>query len=186
MDNLTQNGGHNALEIAAFKQELGNKPFLLNEDEPNNDQVMHFFFLGKHQGQEAIFDAVAYTLVLAYDSKVYETAEQEAQKQFPGFTPATVDEETGEEIEAIGLTEEVEEFIADRMLALEEEDEIRVSESLVLDDDFGYGIGLEVGLNQPAITPAVIEQFIKDFNAGTLELDTTLYSFPGEDEDDDA
>lgn len=179
------NTGYDPAEIENFKKELDGKLFLINEDEPNNDQVMHFYFLGKHNGKEAIFDAVAYTLLLAYDSKVYETAELEAQQQFPGFTPGTVDEETGEEIAAIGLTEEVEEFIADRMLALEEEDEIRVSESLVTDDEFGYGIGLEVALNQPSITPEVIARFIQEFNAGTLELDKTLYSFPGEEDDED-
>jgi hypothetical protein len=158
---------------------------LLNDEEPNNDQVMHFYFLGTYQGQEAIYDAVAYTLLLAYDSKVYETAEAEAQRQYPGFEPATVDEDTGEEIEAKGLTEEIEEYIADRMLALEEEDEIKVSESLILDEEFGFGIGLEIALNKEAITPEVIEQFILDFNAGKLELDTTVYSFPGDEEDED-
>jgi hypothetical protein len=179
------NSGYDAQEIENFKKELDGKIFLLNDDEPNNEQVMHFYFLGNHKGQPAVFDAVAYTLLLAYDSKVYETAEQEAQQQFPTFTPGTVDEETGEEIEAKGLTEEVEEFIADRMLALEEEDEIRVSESLVIDDEFGGGVGLEVALNRPDITPEVIEEFILAFNAGKLELDKTLYSYPGEEDDED-
>jgi len=181
----TINPGFDPQDIENFKQELGNQLFILNEDEPNTDQVMHFYFLGNHKGQQAIYDAVAYTLLLAYDSKVYETAEQEAQVQFPNFTPGTIDEDTGEEIDAKGLTEEVEEFIADRMLALEEEDEIKVSESLVTDDEFGYGVGLEVALNRPAITPEVIEAFIKDYNAGKLELDTTLYSFPGEEDDEE-
>jgi len=179
------NPGLDPAEIESFKQELGTKPYLLNEDEPNNDQVMHFYFMGVYEGQEAIYDAVAYTLMLSYDSKVYETAETQAQEQYPDFVPATVNEETGEEIEAIGLTEEIEEFIAERMLAIEEEDEIKVSESLSLDIEFGYGIGLEVALNQPAITPEVIEGFVKNYTAGTLVLDTTLYSFPGDEEDED-
>ena len=186
MNNNSQiNPGLDPAEISTFKEELNGKLFLINEDEPNNDQVIHFYFLGKHKGQEAIFDAVAYTLLLAYDSKIYETAEQEAQKQFPNFQPGTVDEETGEEIEATGMTDEVEEFIADRMLALEEEDDIRVSESIVTDDEFGFGIGLEVALNRPAIDEEVISRFIQDYNAGQLELDQTLYSYPGEEGDEE-
>ena len=33
------------------------------------------------------------------------------------------------------------------------------------------------------ITQEVIEKFISDFNAGTLELDPTLYSFTSEEEE---
>jgi hypothetical protein len=181
----SQNPGLDPAEIDNFKKELGNKPYLLNEDEPNNDQVMHFYFMGTYEGKPAIYDAVAYTLLLAYDSKVYETAEAEAQQQYPSYVPSSVDDETGEEIEAEGLTPEIEEFIADRMLALEEEDEIQVSESLITDEEFGFGIGLEVALNKPAITPEVIEQFIADYTGGKLVLDETLYSFPGEEDDED-
>jgi hypothetical protein len=41
-----------------------------------------------------------------------------------------------------------------------------------------------VGLNVPAITPEIIESFIRDFNADALKLDETLYSFQSQDDED--
>jgi hypothetical protein len=42
---------------------------------------------------------------------------------------------------------------------------------------------LDISLNVEEITQEVIEKFISDFNAGTLELDPTLYSFTSEEEE---
>lgn len=71
------------------------------------------------------------------------------------------------------------------MEELEETDAIKVKEHINIDDDFDYGVALEVCLNVEEITGQVIEKFVKDFNSDKLVLDNTLYSFKHEDEDDD-
>jgi hypothetical protein len=49
-------------------------------------------------------------------------------------------------------------------------------------EDEEYGIGLDVALNVEEIDNEVITKFVNDFNAGTLNLDKTLYSFTSEEE----
>ena len=69
---------------------------------------------------------------------------------------------------------------------LEEEDVIKVSEHVDIDEHGDFGIGLDVGLNVDKVSQEVIEKFITAYNSDTLKLDDTLYSFQfdhGEDED---
>ena len=60
---------------------------------------------------------------------------------------------------------------------MEDEETIKVSEFVEIELDFEYGIGLDIALNVEEITVEVIEDFIKNFNAGTVKLDKTMYSF---------
>jgi hypothetical protein len=60
-----------------------------------------------------------------------------------------------------------------------------VAEYIEVDTDFEYGVGLDVGLNVPEITVEVIEKFIEEFNEGTIQLDTTLYSFKLSDDSEE-
>jgi hypothetical protein len=55
----------------------------------------------------------------------------------------------------------------------------------VIDDEFGFGIGLEVALNEPEITPGVLAKFVAAYQAGTFVPDATLFSFPGEEDDEE-
>jgi hypothetical protein len=183
----TPNQGYDPSEIENFKKELAENGtnFILNDEEENNEQLVNFFFLGMHEGREVIYDAVMYTLSLVYESTLYEQAEADAQKRFPNYVPADVDEDTGDEIEAQNYTEEVEVFIASRIFELEEEDQVQVCEKVSIDTDFGYGIGMEVALNEEEIDESVLSDFIKNYNAGRFQPDPTMYSFPGDDEEDE-
>jgi hypothetical protein len=65
---------------------------------------------------------------------------------------------------------------------LEEEEVIQVAEFVEIDEEFEYGIGLDIALNVEEIDGEVITKFVNEFNAGTLKLDPTLYSFTNEEE----
>jgi len=166
---------NNASELAKAKAEIfaEGKNFAFNEEEPNNGETAHFFFVGKHNGEEVLFDAVMYTLELAYGAKLYEVAEKEALKQFPDMK--AIDEDSEE-----GYSDEIEEFIASVILDLEEEDSVKVMESLLIDEDFGTAIGLEVAINVAEITEEVLSTFVEEYTSGKFVLDTTLYSFQDE------
>jgi hypothetical protein len=79
--------------------------------------------------------------------------------------------------------EDLELMLEEIIEELEEEEVVKVSEFVEVETDFEYGIGLDISLNVEEITQEVIEKFISDFNAGTLELDPTLYSFTSEEEE---
>ena len=72
--------------------------------------------------------------------------------------------------------------MAEVIMELEEEDQVKVKEHVEIDPHIEFGIGLDAGLNVEKISAKVIEKFIKDFNEDTLSLDKTLYSFQLEDE----
>jgi hypothetical protein len=184
------NQGFAPEEIALLRQQIKHSgfSFLYNDDEVQSEELefAHFFFVGKHEGKDVIFDAVMYTLQLAHSSKLYEMAEMRAVEKFPHYKPFEYDEdEHGNIIEPEEIDEEVEEFKAEIMDELEEEESVKVREEVVLDTDFEYGIGLEVSLNVDEITEEVIDKFVKDFNNGTLNLDPTMYSFRHDSDEDE-
>jgi hypothetical protein len=80
--------------------------------------------------------------------------------------------------------EDLEDFIAFSLVSIEQEGKVLVRELLEFDRNFEFGIGLEASLNKDAITEKEINEFIKSFNAGTLKLDPTFYSFEEEDEEE--
>ena len=188
MDEQPQIAGTHPAFVNEIRSAIAQAPgtsFIYDEEEDSNDHIAHIYFVGSYQGQPAVYSAVIFTLMLAYDSLVYQAAEQQAQEQYPGFTPAYVNDDTGEEVEATGSTEEIEEYIAERMFVLEEEDQLKVSESVEIDPDFEPGIGLTVALNVPELNDEEIERFVKLFARGQFVPDDTLFSFPGGDEDDE-
>lgn len=186
--NSTLNEGYKPEEIQRIKDEAGGNGtnFVYNEDEINNDQIAHFYFSGTYEGKEVVFDAVMYTLRLAYNAALHEIAEEEAAKQFPDFKPMEIDpEKVNEEGElVVEYPEEIEEFMAQVMFEIAEEDAIKVQEKLDLEPDFDYGVGLEVALNQDEITADVIEDFVARYREGRFVPDPTLFSFPDDDEDE--
>ena len=59
---------------------------------------------------------------------------------------------------------------------------LEVIKSFGIDEDFDFGISLEAALYVAALEDEVIEKFISDFNANSLKLDSSLYSFKTEEE----
>ena len=79
--------------------------------------------------------------------------------------------------------EEIGLFMAEVMMELEEEGEVKVNEHAEIDNHLDFGIGLDVALNVDQITDEVITNFIEDFNGESLKLDPTMYAFRTEDEE---
>jgi len=183
------NRGYDPAVIAEFKVRLSESGsgYLVEDEGENAEEYAHFQFVGTYRGAEVIYDAALYTLRLNHESEVYEIAEQRTARQFPDFKKIDYDEDidsgqgdapVGEREEEIGL------FMAEIIMELEEEEAVKVREHVEIDDDTDFGVSLDAGLHVEKITPAVIEQFIQEFNAGSLKLDDTLYSFQTGDEAD--
>lgn len=175
------NKGFDPQEIAEYKKRIGESGmnFIAHPDDEQSDEYRHFYFIGSHAGQEMIIDCVMYTLRLHYESELFETAEQKVMEHFPDYKKVSFDEDddTPDPVrDEIGL------YMAEIIMALEEEEAVRVKEHIEIDEETDFGVGLDVGLNLEEITPEVISQFIRDYNQGTLQLDETLYTFDTEDE----
>jgi hypothetical protein len=152
-----------------------------DEEEENNEHA-HVQFVGYYKEKEVIYDALIYTLRLHHSTLVYDAALERLKKEIPNYISQDerpenykISPEQEEEAEIL-LTEFIEE--------IEENEEITVREHIEIDDEFEYGIGLEVGLNKTEINEKTINDFIIRFNAGRIQLDATLYSFTGSEEED--
>lgn len=185
---MKENPGFNAEEIARLKNELARsgKSFSYVDEEEVSSEMAEFFFIGKYDGKEVVFDCLLGTLRLAYESNLLEMAEARTREKFPDYRGFDNDsEEIVPEAEEAEEPEEVEAYKAFAMYEIEEAGEANVAESVSFDDSFEFGIGLEAYLNVAEISEELIEQFIQDFNAGTLKLDPVRYSFESEDDDED-
>ncbi|CAG5016401.1 hypothetical protein DYBT9275_05547 [Dyadobacter sp. CECT 9275] len=183
------NPGFDPEEIALLKQECKaeRSSFIyvndeFEDDEEENNEHAHVQFVGYYKEKEVVYDALIYTLRLHHSTLVYDEALERLKKEYPDYVSQDerddsyiVDPEKEEDAEIL-LTEFIEE--------IEENQEITVREHVEVDDKFEYGIGLEVGLNKTEINDKVINDFIIRFNSGRLQLDTTLYSFTGSEEQD--
>lgn len=152
------------------------RDYVLSEEDENTDECVRFYFIGRHEGRDVVFDAVLYTLRLQYESELFEIAEQRAALRFPGYPEGAMSEAEEHEV---GM------FIAELIVTLQEEGEVQVQEHVDLDDDADFGIGVDAGLHVDRIDAAVISRFIAEFNNDTLKLDPLHYSFetePGEAE----
>ncbi|KQS26729.1 hypothetical protein [Dyadobacter sp. Leaf189] len=182
------NPGFDPEEIAQLKRECkaerANFIYVDDEfeDEDENNEHAHVQFVGMYKESEVIYDALIYTLRLHHSTLVYDAALERLKKEMPHYVsqderPADykISEEDEDEAELL-LTEFIEE--------IEENEEITVREHVEIDDTFEYGVGLEVGLNKTEITDKVIDEFIALFNADRVQLDPTLYSFTGSEDED--
>jgi len=183
------NPGFDPEEIEVLKQECKaeRSSFIhvedeLDEDEEENNEHAHVQFVGFYKEKEVIYDALIYTLRLHHSTLVYDAALERLKKVMPNYVSLderpddyVCDDEQDEEAELM-LTEFIEE--------IEENEEITVREHVEIDETFDYGVGLEVGLNKTEINDKTINDFIIRFNAGRIQLDPTLYSFSGSEEQD--
>ncbi len=182
-----KNEGYDPQEINALKDECRQegKSFVYVEDDDldvlESGECLHIQFPGVYQQQEVIFDALVYTLRLHHSSLVYEMAVEQVRKTFPEYVPPE-DREAGYSI-TDEMEEEAETALAEIIEEIEETETVKVQEHVDLDEESDYGVALDVCLNEEEITDAVIENFIRDYKADTLKLDTTLYSFSSAEEE---
>lgn len=179
------NEGFSPETIAQYRQkmEAKNQNFLIIESEDNSDEYVNFYFIGEFGGKEVVYDAVIYSLRLHYHSELYELAEHKAAQRFPNFKNIQYDEDENGDLKAPNREqEEIGLFMAETMMELEEEEAVKVQEHVELDSNVDFGVGVDIGLNVDKVNKKVISNFVKEFNAGTLKLDETLYSFVEEED----
>lgn len=179
------NKGFNPEVIAEYrrKMETRKKPYLIVESEDNSEEYVNFNFIGSYEGKEVIYDAVIFTLRLHYNSELYEIAEHKAAKRFPNFKNIRYEEDENGDLKALNSEqEEIGLFMAEVMMELEEEESVQVQEHVELDPNVDFGVGLDAALNVDKVSDKVIQRFVEQYNAGTLQLDDTLYTFAEEED----
>lgn len=175
-----QNTGFDPTVIADYKKRINStgRSFIYDDQDEHSDEYAHVYFIGLHEDNEVIFDAVIYTLRLQHESEMFEIAEHRAAQHFPNYKRITYDEDENGNLEALDdEEEEIGLFMAEVIMELEEDDQVKVKEHVDQDVHVDFGIALDVGLHVNEITPQVIERFIHDFNTDSITLDPTLYSF---------
>ncbi len=182
------NKGYDPAVIKDFKARIaaGGQLFVVEEgDEDNNDEYLHFYFVGKDDsGAEVVYDAVIYTLRFQHESELFEIAEHRAANHFPDYRKIAYDEDENGDLEALdSQEEEIGLYMAEVIMELEEDEAVKVQEHVDMDDHVDFGIALDIGLHVEAITPEVVEKFVTDFNSDSLNLDDTLYSFQTKEEE---
>lgn len=180
-----ENKGFDPEVIAEYKERMKAQgtSYVLDEEDENTEEYAHFFFVGKFEGRETLYDTVIYTLRLQHESELFEIAEHRAAKHFPEYKKISYEEDENGNLETLDpLEEEIGLFMAEVIMELEEEEAVKVKEHVDLDANSDFGVSLDVGLHVDAVTAKVIEKFIKDFNEDSLKLDDTLYSFQTQDE----
>lgn len=166
------------IEAYKAKMKVRGQSFIMNEEDDRSDEYAHFYFIGTHEDKEVIFDAVMYTLRLQHESELFEIAEHRAARHFPDYKKITYEEDENGNLEPLDdQEEEIGLYMAEVIMELEEDEQVKVKEHVDQDVHVDFGIALDIGLHVEKITPKVIDQFIRDFNADDLNLDPTLYSF---------
>lgn len=176
---MKNNDGFDPEEISKMKSEIGeDQSYVVIESEDNSDDFMNFYFIGEHEGKEVIYDAAIYTLRLQHSSEIHELAEHKVAQKFPDFKSISYEEDENGDIAPLDdLDEEIGLYLTEVMDELEEEEAVKVQEHVDVDEHADFGIGLDIGLHVDAINSQVIDKFIKEFNADSLKLDKTYYSF---------
>ncbi|MFC4870840.1 hypothetical protein [Negadavirga shengliensis] len=186
MQNL--NEGFLPETIESLKEEIraSGKIFKIIPGEDNSDEYVNFYFIGKYEGKDVIYDAALYTLRLHYNSELYELAEHEAAKKFPNYNGIKYEEDENGNLKPLDpKEEEIGWFITELIMDMEDEGLVKVQEFVDIDTHHDYGIGLDAALNVEEINEKIITRFVEEFNNDTLRLDDTFYTFESEDEDED-
>lgn len=170
-------------DLKARMTKAGKNHLILDSDD-NSDEYVNFNFIGMYEGKEVVYDAVLYTLRLHHLSELYEIAEHKAAQHFPEFKKIKYREDENGDMQALDdLEEEIGLYIAEVIMELEEEEEVKVKEHVELDPHVDFGIGIDAGLNVEQVDDHVISKFVKEFNDDQLKLDETLYSYQSQDEE---
>ncbi len=170
------NEGYSAEALAELRAECkeNKQNFVINTEngEDRDAEGAYFYFIGKHNGQEVIYDVFLYTLRMEYEMQLYEAAEERMQAKFPNFNQAQA-------------TEDQMEYFDILLAELEEDDYVRVQEFVQIDDTVEFGVSIDACLNVEEISNEVITKFVNEFNSGKLKLDDTEYSFADFEEEDE-
>ncbi len=180
------NKGFDPDVINEYREKMSRKGknFLLSDSDDNSEEFKNFYFIGMFEGKEVLYDAALYTLRLHHNSELYELAEHRAANHFPEFKSISYREDENGDLQALDdLEEEIGLYMAEVMMELEAEGDIRVSEFIEVDPHLNFGIGLDAALNVEEISESVISTFIRQFNDDTIKLDQTSYTFHTEDEE---
>jgi len=172
--------------INEYKKKMSNsgKNYIVADSEDNSDEYINFYFIGMYEGKEVVYDAVIYTLRLHYNSELYEIAEHKAAKFFPEFESIRYKEDENGDLEILDdKEEEIGLYMAEVIMELEEDGEVKVREHVELDPNIDFGVGLDVGLHVDEVNEKVISQFVKDYNEDNVKLDDTYYTFQTKDEE---
>ena len=183
---MFSNQGYDPDVIQEMKEKIhaAGGSYVLNESAENSDEYKEFYFIGMYEGRRVVYDAALYTLRLHHNSELYEIAEHKAAQHFPEFKRIRYrEDENGDLVALDDLEEEIGLYMAEVMMELEEEGEVRVQEFIGLDPNVDFGIGLDAALNVDEIDDGVIRKFVHDFNEDNLKLDKTFYTFMTEDEE---
>ena len=176
----TTNSGYDGKVIEQYRDKISaaKQGYILDDTDEHTDEYVHFYFIGKHNDAEVIFDCILYTLRFQHESELFDIAEHKAAQHFPQYKKIQYEEDENGNLKTLDdLEEEIGLYMAEVMVELEEEGDVKVKEHVDLDLGHEFGIGLDAGLNVEVITPELIERFIKDFNSDSLKLDNSLYSF---------
>ena len=179
-----KNEGFNPKTIAEYKEKMhaAGQNFVMDSEDEASDEYVHFYFVGFYEGKEVVYDAVMYTLRLQHESELFEIAEHKAANHFPEYKKIAYEEDENGNLEKLDpLEEEIGLYMAEVMMELEEEEAVKVSEHVDMDEHTDFGVALDIGLHVSRITKTEIEKFIKDFNEDNLKLDEALYSFQTQD-----
>lgn len=182
------NKGYDPAEIERLKKklEMSGKPFQYIDEEEVSPDMAEFLFIGTHKGRPVVFDCLLGTLRLAYEARLDELAEARARARFPDYRGFDFDvDDSGNAVSTAEEDEDVEAFKAYAMFEIEEAGGARVAESVEVDEQFEYGVGLEAYLNLAEITEEEITRFIAAYNSGSLTLDPVEYAFESESDEED-
>jgi len=175
-----ENKGFEPEVIQEYKDRMRSSgtTFIMDGEDENTDEYAHFYFIGKFEGKEVIYDAVIYSLRLEHESELFEIAEHRAAKHFPQYKKISYEEDENGNLETLDpLEEEIGLFMAEVIMELEEDEAVKVQEHVDQDSNADFGVALDIGLHVEIVSPKVIEKFVRDFNEDTLKLDDTLFSF---------
>ncbi|MFO0267671.1 MAG: hypothetical protein ACK51D_12080, partial [Cyclobacteriaceae bacterium] len=103
-----------------------------------------------------------------HESEVLEIAEARVAEKFPGYDPDKSEPD---------LDAQVAEALAEVMVELQEEEEVKVQEFIEEDLEHEWGLGIDAALNVPVISPTQIQRFIDRYRAADTRTDPDLYSF---------
>ena len=128
---MTETVDQNSQKLQEIKNSIEKlkSNFIFLNPEENSDEYVNFNFIGMYEGKEVVYDAVMYTLRLHHNSELYEMAEHSAAKRFPEFKQIKYEEDENGDLKLLDDNEEeIGLFMAETIMELEEEGEVKVQE----------------------------------------------------------
>ena len=136
-------------------------------------QTASFMFLGKHDGKEMLFDVFMMTLIQDYRMNITEQTEDRMLNLYPELEEESYDE----------FTELQKDEYDNIFESIYRSDLVKVQENITIhSSETNECMEIDVTLDVRKIDDKVIQNFIRNFNAGALELSENLRSFDLSDE----